>query len=105
MSLKELLGNVIDALTGHDERQEQNDVQPASQDPYGDPADRGAAPQSRYPGGVQPSSQDPFGDPADQAVQPASQDPYGDPADNPNVLPSSQDPFGDPADQEQRARR
>jgi len=35
--------------------------------------------------GVLPASQDPYGDPADQAnggnILPASQDPYGDPAD------------------------
>ncbi len=34
-------------------------VQPASQDPYGDPADQGNS-------GVLPASQDPYGDPADQ---------------------------------------
>lgn len=47
-------------------------VAPASQDPYGDPANQQ---------GVAPASQDPYGDPADQeaAVAPASQDPYGDP--------------------------
>lgn len=37
---------------------------------------------------VRPASQDPYGDPADQvgrfgSVKPASQDPYGDPADDP----------------------
>ena len=35
-------------------------VRPASQDPYGDPADQG-----QY-GNVRPASQDPYGDPADQ---------------------------------------
>jgi hypothetical protein len=38
-------------------------------------------------GKVRPASEDPYGDPADQAggashVKPASQDPYGDPADS-----------------------
>jgi hypothetical protein len=41
--------------------------------------------QSRDPGNVRPASEDPYGDPADQLagrrVKPASQDPYGDPAD------------------------
>jgi len=62
MSIRDLLGNVLDVLTGHDEREDQNNVQPASQDPYGDPADEQ---------NVLPSSQDPFGDPADQE-QPAA---------------------------------
>jgi len=50
--------------------------------------------------GIRPASQDPYGDPADpqQTVLPASQDPYGDPADQTQgVLPASQDPYGDPA--------
>jgi len=104
MSIKELLGNVMDALTGHHPRDEQENVLPASQDPYGDPAD-----QENMPGGVLPASQDPYGDPADQHngqnVLPASQDPYGDPADQydgHNVRPASQDPYGDPADEEQQ---
>ncbi|HEY0074678.1 MAG TPA: hypothetical protein VGB77_11290 [Abditibacteriaceae bacterium] len=37
-------------------------VLPASQDPYGDPADQGGG---QY-GNVLPASQDPYGDPADQ---------------------------------------
>ena len=53
---------------------------------------------------VRPASEDPYGDPADQQfgnVKPASQDPYGDPADQQsgNVRPASEDPYGDPADQ------
>ena len=57
-----------------DERQ----PRPASEDPYGDPAD-----QNYYDNAI-PASQDPYGDPADQEygnVRPASEDPYGDPAD------------------------
>ena len=39
----------------------------------------------RVPRNVKPASQDPYGDPADEyrgrSVKPASQDPWGDPAD------------------------
>jgi hypothetical protein len=53
---------------------------------------------------ARPASEDPYGDPADQGfdnVRSASEDPYGDPADQgyDNVRPSSEDPYGDPADQ------
>jgi hypothetical protein len=85
-------GGLAAVLGGFAGRQQRGDVLPASQDPYGDPADQPVA----------PASQDPYGDPADQyggQVAPASQDPYGDPADQP-VAPASQDPYGDPADQE-----
>ncbi|MBD2167929.1 translation initiation factor [Calothrix membranacea FACHB-236] len=77
------------------------DVRPASEDPYGDPAD-----QDVYSNAI-PASQDPYGDPADvygNAI-PASQDPYGDPADQNvfgDVRPASEDPYGDPADEEYR---
>ncbi len=40
------------------------DVRPASEDPYGDPADQPGAQQGF--GDVRPASEDPFGDPADQ---------------------------------------
>ncbi|MBD2436412.1 translation initiation factor [Nostoc sp. FACHB-110] len=52
------------------------EVSPASEDPYGDPADQ-------YSGDVTPASQDPYGDPADEYsnIASADQDPYGDPAD------------------------
>ncbi len=79
-------------------------VRPASEDPYGDPAD------SASYGKLTPASQDPYGDPADIAssygnVRPASEDPYGDPADQGefgDVRPASEDPYGDPADQDSR---
>ncbi|MEH2191114.1 MAG: translation initiation factor [Nostoc sp.] len=78
-------------------------VRPASEDPYGDPAD-----PASY-GDVRPASEDPYGDPADIAsygnVRPASEDPYGDPADTGefgDVRPASEDPYGDPADQDSR---
>ncbi|MDF5723828.1 MAG: translation initiation factor [Rhizonema sp. PD37] len=61
-------------------------VRPASEDPYGDPADQGYGNPGGYGqyGDVRPASEDPYGDPADQGygdVRPASEDPYGDPAD------------------------
>ena len=67
----------------------EQDILPASMDPYGDPADRGQyAGQygDQYQGQqVLPASMDPLGDPADQeqGVLPASMDPRGDPADEP----------------------
>ena len=43
------------------------DVKPASQDPYGDPADQAqAAPAAPDGSKVKPASQDPYGDPADE---------------------------------------
>ena len=46
---------------------------------------------------VQPASQDPYGDPgAAENVRPASEDPYGDPGVPSNVRPASEDPYGDP---------
>lgn len=117
-----IVDRILDAITGRDPReQQQPDVRPASEDPYGDPADQGA--NAGYPGDVLPASQDPYGDPADvyngEQVLPASQDPYGDPADqgyaqggygqagyNPqDVRPASEDPYGDPADEEAARRR
>ena len=60
-----------------------DNVRPASEDPYGDPADQ----QGSAYANARPASEDPYGDPADQQqvagknVRPASEDPYGDPAD------------------------
>jgi hypothetical protein len=83
------LDKILDAVTGRD-RQEP-DVLPASQDPYGDPADQGM--NAGYnPGEVLPASQDPYGDPADQGTNAGY--------DQGDVLPASQDPYGDPADEE-----
>lgn len=102
MNLGNILDSVVDAITGRGQHARTgDDVLPATQDPYDDPAEAGR-------GDVLPASQDPYGDPAEQAyadqhgyppgeILPASQDPYGDPAD---VLPASEDPYGDPADQE-----
>jgi hypothetical protein len=84
------------------ENDEDREVRPASEDPYGDPADQDY-------GNAIPASEDPYGDPADQQYYgnaiPASQDPYGDPADQQsygNAIPASEDPYGDPADEEYR---
>ncbi|MFE1746129.1 translation initiation factor [Coleofasciculus sp. H7-2] len=78
---------VQDAVLGSNDDQDatnydDREVRPASEDPFGDPADSG-----EY-GDVRPASEDPFGDPADSGeygqfgdVRSASEDPYGDPAD------------------------
>ncbi|GAC1578197.1 MAG: hypothetical protein NVS3B20_09400 [Polyangiales bacterium] len=55
-----LLAHVTDLFDKHPTQN--RDVKPASQDPYGDPANQGAA----APRNVKPASQDPYGDPADQ---------------------------------------
>jgi len=110
MSLGDFLRKVGDMLDGDQNEQQQQPrgrVRPASQDPYGDPADQGNA------GEILPASQDPYGDPADTGdateILPASQDPYGDPADQEEmpagVRPASEDPYGDPADARPRRRR
>jgi hypothetical protein len=141
MSFGPLIDRLRDALDGDNEnlqhpqqgQQPYGNVLPASQDPYGDPADQQGSnqpvgyQQGQF-GNVLPASQDPLGDPADQEagfgnVLPASQDPYGDPADQEgyqqgynqpvgyqqgqfgNVLPASQDPLGDPADEQQRQQQ
>jgi len=102
----DFLRRAKDFFIGSDDNQAERDVdyrdrevRPASEDPYGDPAD--------YYGNLTPASQDPYGDPADQEyygnVRPASEDPYGDPADYyGNISPASEDPYGDPADEEYR---
>ncbi len=86
------LRKMKDALLGQTDEQQQSDV---DIDPN--------APNSDRP--VRPASEDPYGDPADQQfgnVRPASEDPYGDPADQQfgNVRPASEDSYGDPADEE-----
>src|SRR5687768_15073118 len=72
------------AKSNNEEFSGYGDVRPASEDPYGDPADQHGGQFTN----VRPASEDPYGDPADQAgggqfgnVRPASEDPYGDPAD------------------------
>ena len=80
-----------DAIVGSDEQFDQDaeydqQVTPASQDPYGDPGAYGQF------GDVRPASEDPYGDPADSGAGYGGQ--FGD------VRPASEDPYGDPADQE-----
>ena len=100
MAFGDILEKVKDIFTGGDNETQQQDGMPTQQD-----------------GGILPASQDPYGDPADQPqnasydnseILPASQDPLGDPADDlsnggeyggDNILPASQDPLGDPADE------
>jgi hypothetical protein len=52
-----LLGKITDLFNQH----RASNVRPASDDPYGDPADQGGR-------NVRPASQDPYGDPADQMI-------------------------------------
>lgn len=59
--LDNLIESVKDALTG---RRRREAPRPASEDPYGDPADQD--PKSN----VRPASEDPYGDPADQERRP-----------------------------------
>src|SRR5690349_13170156 len=90
MALNALFGQVLNAITNHADQQQHtgfdpgpllNEVQglftqhavntgqplpsvlPASQDPYGDPADQ----MGGGYGNVRPASEDPLGDPADAA--------------------------------------
>ena len=60
----QLLGHLDQLFTQHGQQQQvggQN-VRPASQDRYGDPADQGGGGRN-----VKPASQDPYGDPADDS--------------------------------------
>jgi len=84
----DFLRKAADALLGNQSSDADNQQpRPASEDPYGDPADQTA--DAGQFGDVRPASEDPYGDPADQTadagqfgdVRPASEDPYGDPAD------------------------
>ncbi|MFB2895719.1 translation initiation factor [Aerosakkonemataceae cyanobacterium BLCC-F50] len=65
---------------GSNNDQEDERVRPASEDPYGDPADEGMS------GNVRPASEDPYGDPADVGMsgggympEPYAGDPYTNP--------------------------
>ena len=80
-------------------------IRPASEDPYGDPADQMSTSRMSSTRGfnnVRPASEDPMGDPADQmrgSMKRSSglnQGRFG------NVKPASEDPMGDPADQRWR---
>ena len=84
--IDDIFKRVTDALIGDNDAEgsEQN-PRPASEDPYGDPAN---GPSGGYD---------------EQNVRSASEDPYGDPANTPgggyeeqNVRSASEDPYGDP---------
>ncbi len=67
-----LIGQIEGMFGQHQAAISNRQVLPASQDPYGDPADVGrrsygyaSPPAQQYPG-VRPASQDPLGDPADR---------------------------------------
>jgi hypothetical protein len=111
MALDSIFDKLKELITGEPEKPQQPDIRPASEDPYGDPADQEASPVSdRWhhgdydQGDIAPASQDPYGDPADreEGILPASMDPLGDPADADDraqgIRPASEDPLGDPAD-------
>ena len=103
MSLDWLLQQVKGAVLNHSNQQQETGFNPSGllnqiEDLFG----QHAANTGQQ---IRPASQDPYGDPAGQFgnVRPASQDPYGDPADQEgrrfaNVRPASEDPYGDPAD-------
>jgi hypothetical protein len=56
-----ILGQITDMIGQRARPAGKRDVRPASEDPYGDPADQAGA-----AGRVRPASEDPYGDPADQ---------------------------------------
>ena len=56
----QLVGQITQLFNKHPHNQPGNPL-PASQDPYGDPADQGGAQRN-----VKPASQDPYGDPGER---------------------------------------
>ena len=86
----DFLRKAADALLNEQPAEDEPSTpRPASEDPYGDPADQVA--EAGQFGDGRPASEDPYGDPANQVAEagqfgdgrPASEDPYGDPADQP----------------------
>jgi hypothetical protein len=60
-----LLGHIEEIFGQHAARSGgQNQVRPASEDPYGDPADEARGSSARST--PRPASEDPYGDPADE---------------------------------------
>ena len=55
-----LLGKITDLFGRHKQSEAGRNIRPASEDPYGDPADQIGGRS------IKPASQDPYGDPADQ---------------------------------------
>ncbi len=71
--VEDFLRKAKDAIVGPSDDEKQmsdnaqgqfGNVRPASEDPYGDPADQEQG-QGQF-GNVRPASEDPYGDPADQ---------------------------------------
>lgn len=58
-----ILGQLTDMLGSRSAKKSGRSVRPASEDPYGDPADQGGRAAGHK---VKPASEDPYGDPADQ---------------------------------------
>lgn len=81
MAFGNILDNLVDAVTGgkrndNEQQQQYTDPQndgilPASEDPYGDPADDLSVNNAGYDnsGDILPASEDPLGDPADEQPQ------------------------------------
>lgn len=69
-----LIGGIENLFGQYGQQNGDRSILSSSQDPYGDPGDRGS-------GNVRPASQDPMGDPGfgGRGVRPASEDPLGDP--------------------------
>ena len=60
-----ILGEITDMLGSRSAKKPgQRSVRPASEDPYGDPADQAGSKVAGHK--VKPASEDPYGDPADQ---------------------------------------
>lgn len=79
---------VKDSILNHSNEQKHTGFDPSNLlNHIGELFGNHGAQSATLPKGVKPASQDPYGDPADQAplnaknIKPASQDPYGDPAD------------------------
>jgi len=98
--LRRLMGMFTDQMLGRNSSTTYRgrEVRPASEDPYGDPADQmgtgrmGMGKMSMGRGGmgnVKPASMDPYGDPADQMPRASMGTPHRKPS-------SNVDPYGDP---------
>lgn len=79
-----LLDSVKNAITDHSAQQGHTGFDPSGL--LGKVTELFGAHKQSGPGNPKPASEDPYGDPADQGnaggrkIKPASQDPYGDPA-------------------------
>src|SRR5205809_6508085 len=98
MALDFLLNKVKDAISQHADDQQHTGFDPSGllsqvEGLFGQHAEQTGQPLPS----VRPASEDPYGDPADQqqGILPASRDPYGDPADEADrargIRPASED--------------